>query len=163
MSIDAKAIETRTEAVAGPILENLGYSLVASEFTFEEGRWLLRLFIEKDGGITIDDCVRASHGVEDVIAVEDFVPVGYSLEVSSPGLNRLLKRREDFERFVGERVKLRTTEPIEGRSHFKGILTGLGAGSIELAIDGTKFQVPLDKIDRARLVPEESKQKAGTH
>ena len=63
MSIDVKAIEARAEAVAGPILENLGYSLVAGEFTFEEGRWLLRLFIERDGGVTIADCVRASHWV----------------------------------------------------------------------------------------------------
>jgi len=154
MSIDVKAIEGTAEGIAAPILQNMGYALVACEFTFEEGRWILRLFIDKDGGVTIDDCVSASHAVEDVISVEDFIPASYNLEVSSPGLARPLKREEDFVRFAGERAKLKTSEPIDGRSNFKGVLAGVESGSVAISVDGTKFLVPMDKIHRARLEPE---------
>ena len=155
MSIDAKAIEHRAEELATPILANLGYGIVASEFCFEEGRWLLRVYIDKEGGVTIADCVRASHSIEDIILVEDFIPVSYNLEVSSPGIFRPLRSRGDFEKYVGQRARIKTLEPVDGRSNFRGIIAGFEQGSVAISIDGTKFLVPMEKIGKAKLDPEE--------
>jgi ribosome maturation factor RimP len=155
MHLDTKEIEAKAEKLIAPVLENMGYGLVACDFLQEGGRWILRLYIEKEGGVTIDDCVRASHGVEDLIAVEDIVPVGYSLEVSSPGINRPLRKRADFERYVGERIAVKTQEPIEGRKNFKGLLTNLRGDEIVMIIDGSEYSVPIDSIGKAHLEPTE--------
>lgn len=155
MAMDCKEIEKRAEAVAAPILANLGYSLVACEFTFEDGRWQLRLFVDREGGVTVGDCARASHAVEDAIAVEDFIPAAYNLEVSSPGIFRPLRTEDDFKRYTGERARIKTVEPIGGRSNFRGILIGVEGGQVAVSIDGTKFTVPMEKIGRARLDPVE--------
>lgn len=163
MHLDIKKIETKVEELASPVLENLGYGLVACDFMQEGGRWVLKLYIEKEGGVTIDDCVRASHSVEDLIAVEDFVPVSYNLEVSSPGINRPLKKRRDFERYVGERVAIKASHPIDGRKNFKGTLTGIEGDDIVLIIDGTRFRVPIGSVGRARLEPEEIVSKGKVH
>ena len=163
MQLDIKKIEAKAEELAGPVLENLGYGLVACDFTQDEGRWVLRLYIDKDGGVTIDDCVRASHSVEDLIAVEDFVPVRYNLEVSSPGLSRPLKKRADFERYVGERVMIKASHPIDGRKNFKGTLSGVEGDDIVLIIDGTRYRVPLGSVGRARLEPEGATPKRKVH
>lgn len=153
MQLDVKQIETDAERLIEPVLGNLGYGLVACEFLQDSGRWVLRIYIDKEGGVTIDDCVRASHGVEDLIAVEDFIPVGYSLEVSSPGINRPLRRREDFERSVGERVSIKTEEPIDGRKNFKGMLKGLKGDEIVMEIDGSEYRLPMEAARRAHLHP----------
>ncbi len=160
MHLDTKEIEAKAEGLVAPVLENLGYGLVACDFLQDAGRWVLRLYIEREGGVTIDDCVRASRSVEDLIAVEDFIPVGYNLEVSSPGINRPLRKREDFERFVGEQVKIRTERPLEGRSNFKGVITAVLGDDVEILIDNQRFRVPIPHIAKARLEPlEYSKRK----
>jgi len=163
MHLDSREIEAKAEKLVAPVLENMGYGLVACDFLQEGGRWVLRLYIERDGGVTIDDCARASHGVEDLIAVEDIVPVGYSLEVSSPGVNRPLRKRSDFERFVGERIAVKTSQPIDGRKNFKGVLSNLEGDKIVMIIDGDEYRVPLDAVGKAHLEPIEIEGKRKVH
>ncbi|MFA4874010.1 MAG: ribosome maturation factor RimP [bacterium] len=155
MTIDRKEILAKVEGLVAPVLANLGYDLIEREIVFDSGRWVLRLFIDREGGVTIDDCVRASHSIEDLVAVEDVVPVRYDLEVSSPGIFRPLRRPADFEKYAGMRVRVRTAEPIDGRSNFKGILERVEGGAITIIIDGDRYQVPIDAIEKARLEPEE--------
>jgi ribosome maturation factor RimP len=154
MALDIKAIETKAEEVATPVLANLGYALVACEFFLEGGRWTLRISIEKHGGVTVDDCARISHSVEDLLEVEEVVPLEYNLEVSSPGIFRPLRKRRDFERFVGERVKVKTVHLIDGRQNFKGILAAVEGEDLVVVIDNVRFRVPLAAVGRAHLDPE---------
>lgn len=154
MALDVKQIEMNAGQLVAPVLAHLSYQLVACEFVQDSGRWVLRLYIDKEGGVTVGDCARASHAVEDLIVAEDLVPVRYVLEVSSPGLCRPLTRREDFERFLGERVRVKTQQPLEGRSNFNGVLTGLEGDAIVILIDGEQYRVPLSAVGKARLDPE---------
>jgi ribosome maturation factor RimP len=155
MQLDVRKIEKRAEELVAPVLSELGYSLVACEFLQDGGRWVLRIYIERDEGITVGDCASASHAVEDLIAVEDFIPAAYNLEVSSPGINRPLRGRSDFKRFAGEHVKIKTQRPLGGRSNFKGIICGVKGEDVELVIDNQRFLVPISEISRARLDPVE--------
>jgi len=150
-----EAVLKKVEEAAAPILENLGFRLVDLEFVVEHGRLILRLYIDKENGVvTIDDCEYASHAVEDVIEAEGIVGASYTLEVSSPGLDRPLKSQNDFEKHIGEVIRLKTREPIEGRSNYKGVLETVHDGQLQMIIDGMRFQIPLDQILKARLVPE---------
>lgn len=155
MHLNVREIEEKSEALVAPVLEQLGYGLVACELLQEGGRWILRISIEGEAGITVDDCAKVSHAVEDLIAVEDIVPVAFNLEVSSPGINRPLRRAADFKRFVGEHVRIKTQKPLEGRSNFKGIICGVTGEDVELVIDNQRFLVPINEISRARLDPME--------
>ena len=96
-----QTIEERARTVAEPILQAEGMELVDAEYLRERDGWILRLFIDKPGGVGIEDCTKASHAVETALDVEDFIPAAYTLEVSSPGLERGLYGRDDFERFAG--------------------------------------------------------------
>lgn len=145
----------KVEAVTEPIINNLGYRLVDCEFTSEPGRFTLRIFIDKDdGAVMMDDCELVSRAVEDVIEAEGIVGMAYNLEVSSPGLDRPLKKKEDFERYRGREIKLKTREPIEGRSNYKGILENFKDDQICMIVDGMKFEIPLNQVSKARLVPD---------
>lgn len=155
MSIDNKAIAAKVEELVAPVLGNLGYTLIEREFVQDSGAWVLRLYIDREGGVTIDDCARASHAVEDLIAVEEVVPVRYRLEVSTPGIARPLRARADFEKYLGAKARIRTTHPIDGRGNFKGVLEGLEGDAVSMMIDNVRYLVPLDAIDRARLEPED--------
>ncbi len=163
MSIDPKVIAAKVEEVTAPVLANLGYDLIERELVFESGRWVLRLYIDKEGGVTVSDCERASRGIEDMLAVEEIVPAHYVLEVSSPGIFRPLRRKADFEKYVGARMKIRTIEPIDGRSNFKGVLERLEGDTLMMIIDGTRYCVPLDALDKARLEPEDILPKSKTN
>jgi len=150
----------KIEAAANPIIKNLGYELVDLEFGSEQGRYVLRLYIDKLGGkVAIDDCELISRAVEDAIEAEKIMDVSYSLEVSSPGLDRLLKKEADFEKFVGSEISVRTREPIDNRSNYKGTLEAVGDGSISMMIDNMRFQIPIGLILKARLVPKFEKGK----
>jgi ribosome maturation factor RimP len=94
-----------------------------------------------------------SRALEGVLDVEDLIPYRYVLEVSSPGLNRPLRRKEDFVRFAGECVKIKTKEPIEGRSNYKGILNGMDGAEILVTVDGTPYRIPYDLLAKARIEP----------
>jgi len=116
-------------------------------------RGLLRLFIDRPGGVTVDDCQRVSEQVGALLDVEDPLPGSYTLEVSSPGFDRRLRTQAHFERFVGERVRIEMRDALEGRRNFTGILTGVESGSALLEVDGEAWRLPLKDIAVARLVP----------
>jgi ribosome maturation factor RimP len=154
MSIDTKSIAATVEGLVEPIFAQLGYDLVECELVQDSGRWVLRLFIDREGGITLDDCERASRSIEDLLAVEDLVSVRYHLEVSSPGLDRPLRRRADFEQYVGSRIRMRTSEPIAGRSQYNGLLESVEGDEILIRIDQAQYRIPLIAVAKARLEPD---------
>jgi ribosome maturation factor RimP len=131
-------------------LTGLGYELVDFERP-GKGR-LLRVFIDKAGGITVDDCAAVSHHLSRVLAVEG---VDYDrLEVSSPGLDRPLKKERDFARYAGQKARIKLRVPVEGQRNFVGVLREARAGKVEIEVDGGKtVSVDLSNLDKARLVP----------
>ena len=129
----------------------LGYELVDVEVS-NRGK-LIRLFIDKPEGINIDDCVLVSNQLSNVLAVEHDVDYD-RLEVSSPGLDRVLKKEADFERFAGQRAQIKLRVPLEGRKNFVGLLCGLEQGELKLEVDGAEQKIALSNIDKARLSPE---------
>lgn len=129
----------------------LGYELVDLEVS-NRGK-LLRLFIDKPEGITIDDCVLVSNQLGNVLAVENDIDYD-RLEVSSPGLDRILKKESDFLRFVDSKASIKVRMPIEGRKNFVGILKGFADGNVSIEVEGALFNISLSNVDKARLVPE---------
>lgn len=129
-------------------LSGLGYELVDSEWA---GRGLLRIFIDKPGGIDVDDCARVSNHLTRVFPVEG---INYErLEVSSPGLDRPLRRLRDFQRFEGEKAKVRMRIPLNGQRNFVGILRGADEQNLHLEVDGTLVSLDMAGVEKARLVP----------
>ncbi|MEW6313846.1 MAG: ribosome maturation factor RimP [Pseudomonadota bacterium] len=141
------------EALLDATLAGLGYELVDLEVSGK--RRLLRVFIDKAGGaggIGVDDCERVSHHLTRLFAVEN---VDYDrLEVSSPGLDRALKKERDFTRFAGEKVQVKLRLPLEGRKKFVGVLRGAAAGRLQVEVDGRLLALELSSLDKVRLVPE---------
>ena len=138
-----------------PGITSMGYELVGVEFqTGGKGGGLLRIYIDNEAGITADDCQKVSYQVSGVLDVEDPIPGHYTLEISSPGLDRMLFRKQDFERFAGQLIKLRTAYPIEGQRKFKGRLLGLQGENVVFEQDDMEISLPFDQIEQARLVPE---------
>lgn len=154
MSDIHKDISERVRDLAEPVIEAEGMELVDVEYQREGARWVLRLYIDKPGGVGLDDCQNVSRLVDRLLDVEDPIAPSYSLEVSSPGLERPLKKREHYEKFAGRQVEIRTFGPIGDppRKNFKGRLLGMGEGDeIRVEIDGKTFEVPLDKVAKAHL------------
>ena len=137
--------------IVSPLLEQDGYEFVELEYRREHTGWVVRLFVDKDGGITIDDCARISRSVGDVLEVKDIIPTAYTLEISSPGLDRPLKSEKDFKRAIDNRVDVLTTESVDGKNSFKGLLTRVDRGVIYLECNGGSYQIPLKKIVKARF------------
>ncbi len=145
-------IARQVEQLLEPRLQTMGYELVACDWRVVHGRQTLQLFIDRDGGIRLEDCVSVSRSVGDLLDVEDLIEVAYHLEVSSPGLDRPLRKAADFERFRGREVRIRTFEPIEGRRNYRGRIAGVGDGLVTVEVDGRPHVVPLAAMDRANLV-----------
>jgi len=133
-------------------LQHLGYELVACEWTTDQGRPTLKVFIDRDGGVGIQDCMRISGAVGDLIDVEELIDSRYHLEVSSPGLDRPLRKEPDFIRFVGEQVRIRTFETQDGRRNFKGTLEAVDDGIVTVRVDNTPFRVAIAAMERANLI-----------
>lgn len=150
MTQAAKQIEELLE----PGVNALGYELLGLEFLSQGRHSVLRLYIDRPDGITVEDCERVSHQVSGVLEVEDPIKGQYTLEVSSPGLERPLFKPEHFERFIGEQVQLRLVRPLDGRRKFKGRLLGLRDGSVVIELDGQELMLPWEDIDKAHLVPQ---------
>ena len=141
----------RLENVVEPAMAGMGYELV--DVQASNGGRLLRLFIDKPGGVTLDDCAAASRHLTRVLAVEG---IDYErLEVSSPGLDRPLRKEADFARFAGHKaeIRMRTADP-GGRRRFVGVLRGAGAGQVSMELDGRVIALALDDLDKARLIPD---------
>jgi ribosome maturation factor RimP len=149
-------VERITE-IAGEILPPLGMGLVDLEYKREGRDMVVRLFIEKEGGIMLDDCAAVARELSDILDVEDFIPEVYTLEVSSPGICRPLKKLADYERFLGHLVKVRTFEALvddagNKRKTFIGTLTGVEGGVVSIDLkEGQHAAIPLDKVAKANL------------
>ena len=142
-----------------PPIEALDYELVDVEFAREGQGGVLRIFIDRraenpGNGITVDDCARVSHAVSELLESEDPIKGHYTLEVSSPGFDRILRKRAHFERFVGERIFAELKLPINGRRRFAGVLKSIAGDSIVMDVDGQAHELPLERIQKARLRPE---------
>ncbi len=137
-----------------PTIERLGYELTDLELKLGGRDGLVRIFIDKDGGIDVDDCEAVSHQVSAILDVEDPIPSHYTLEVSSPGLDRTLTKPAHFQRFMGEDVRVKLRFPLDGRRNFKGALKSADDENIEVEVDGESHSLPLSTIESARLVPQ---------
>ena len=156
-SIVQDSVVERARRLLEPVLERDGYELVEVEWQREGAAWVLRLFIDRPKGVGIDDCQAVSRTVEVILDVEDFIEPAYSLEVSSPGVDRPLRKPSDFERFSGQRAKVKAYGPIQSaagtpaRKGWTGILRGFRDGGVEIDVDGTLHRIPLDRIAKANL------------
>ena len=139
------------EAMIRPVVEGLGCVLWGIEYRTQKSSALLRIFIDKDEGVMMDDCSRVSHQVSGVLDVEDPIPVAYTLEVSSPGLDRVLFYPDQFVRYVGETAKVRLKWPVSDRRNFLGKILSVDSDGVEIDQDGTSVKVPFEAIHRARL------------
>jgi len=147
---DLKLIE---EAVQN-VLDQEAVELVDLRYAQEGNRAVLRFYMDKAGGFTLDDCERMSNRIGGILDMTDLMAGPYVLEVSSPGTDRVLKRERDFARFAGHRVKLRLKAPREGRRNFSGYLKGFEEGKVILEDEGKSAAFPLEAVDEARLNPD---------
>ena len=147
------SLEDRVEELAEPIANNIDCEVVDVEYVSERGEQVLRVYIDAlDGNITVEHCAGVSRELSTILDVEEVVPGHYNLEVSSPGINRPLKKEKDFIRFKGENVKLSTNSPINGRKNFKAKIEGISNGSVVLEdLDGISWIIELSNIKKARL------------
>ncbi len=133
----------------------MGYELVGIELLSRQKQGvLLRIYIDSDKGITLDDCTTVSHQVSGLLDVENPIEENYDLEVSSPGIDRPLFDREHFERFRGKKARIRMRIRQNGRRRYDGVLMGVKGDDVTLDIEGERFNLPLDQIESARLIPE---------
>ena len=127
--------EQKTEELLEPIVTDLGFELVDVEYVKEGGTWYLRAYIDKPGGITVDDCEAVSRKFSDILDEKDYIPDSYVFEVSSPGLGRPLKKEKDFKRNLGEEVEIRTYRAIDRQKEFTGILKAYDENTVTIAYE----------------------------
>jgi len=156
--IAQESVVERARSVLGPILARDGYELVEVEWVRGGGRWTLRLFIDKPGGVNVDDCQLVTRTVDPILDVEDFIEPAYDLEVSSPGLDRPLRTPDHFTRFAGQRVHVKAFGPVQGtaegspaRKNWTGTRRGFRDGAVEVEVDGALHRIPHDRIAKAHL------------
>lgn len=144
--------ESKTEELLEPIVAEAGFELVDVEYVKEAGTWYLRAYIDKPGGITVDDCEAVSRKFSDILDEKDYIEDSYIFEVSSPGLGRPLKKEKDFQRSLGEDVEIRTYRPIEGQKEFEGVLKAFDKNTVTIAYeDGTEQVFQRNEIALIRL------------
>ena len=136
-----------------PTIERLGYELTDLELKLGGRDGMLRIYIDKPEGIDIDDCEAVSRQVSAILDVEDPLPGHYTLEVSSPGMDRTLTKPAHFQRFMGEEIRVKLRFPVDGRRNFRGELKSADKEYIEVEVDGQSFSLALKTIESARLVP----------
>lgn len=137
-----------------PVVKGMGYDLIEIEHFPNPKHGVLRLYIDKEGGVNVDDCSTVSRQVSALIDVEDPVSGQFNLEISSPGADRPLRRLVDFQRFIGSLVKLKTVMPLEGQRNFKGRLLEASEETVVIETDDEEISLPMPAIDKARIVPE---------
>ena len=146
-----KQLTEVVRALIEPVVVYTGMELIDVEYGREPSGKVLRLTIDKPGGVTIDDCSDISRLVGDLLDAKDSLLGSYNLEVSSPGINRPLKKKDDFERFAGQKVLIKTRKLIDGRRNFKGILHGTREEFIVVFSEKTILNIPFDLVAKARL------------
>ena len=140
-----------------PILDEMDFELVDTEYVSERGRWVLRIYVDQEGGITLDDCGRVSREIGDLIDVEEIFQHAYVLEVSSPGLNRPLKKEKDFLSVVDKKVKIKMVVPVQGRRNFTGYLRAFRDGKLFLELNNNQVSLSRQDVEKANLVYEYEK------
>ncbi|MCS7262150.1 MAG: ribosome maturation factor RimP [Aquificaceae bacterium] len=155
MQLQEKLIAQKVKELVQPLVKSMGYKLFDVEFKPEKG-WVLRVILDKEGGITLGDCEEVSKRISGLLDVEDIIPVSYVLEVSSPGLTRELTKAEHYEFFTGRLVRLILKETVEGRRELKGYIKGVQENILGLVEKetGKEYHIPLSLIARANLEPE---------
>ncbi|MFW1676497.1 ribosome maturation factor RimP [Pontibacter sp. JAM-7] len=141
------------QALIEPAITALEFQLWGVEFLSQGRHSTLRIYIDSDAGITVDDCARVSHQVSGILDVEDPIAGNYTLEVSSPGMDRPLFTLEQFAEYTGEQVQIRLRLAFEGRRKFKGILNGVDGDEILVVVGDEEYMLPIDYIDRANIIP----------
>jgi len=148
------ALEGRVREIASRVAEGSGLELVFVEIGRMGGRRILKLTIDREGGVNLDDCADFSRRVGAYLEAEDPIPGAYSLEVSSPGLDRRLVKPSDYTRFAGQSAKVKLGTPFEGQRNFTGRLAGLEGREILLEVEGGRtVRLPFDSVEMARLIP----------
>jgi len=147
-------LEQKLEQSLTPTIESMGFEFWGVEYIPAGRHSTLRLYIEKEGGVTVDDCADVSRQVSAIMDVEDPISGAYNLEVSSPGMDRLLFKPEQFSRFEGDTVQVRTSIAVLGRKRFKGVMLKVLEDSIEVEVDAEIYEIPFDLIEKANLVAE---------
>ncbi len=150
--MNVKELEERVRGLIGPVIKAVGMDIESVKLARMGRKYLLRVFIEKERGVTLDDCERVSREIAAVLDVDDLIPYSYVLEVSSPGLDRPLKNPTDFKRFAGRTARIVTSMPIENQTFFIGEI--VEAGDVEVVMllpKGRKVTIPYKDISRARL------------
>lgn len=142
------------EKLVTPVLAQEQVELVDAAYQKEQGRWTLRFYLDKPGGITLADCEIWSHKIGALLDASDMMPEGYTLEVASPGLYRPLKKIKDFERFKGERVHVKLFAPLNGQRNFEGVLLGADESAIHIKLENeSEIRLPHDHVAKAKLNP----------
>jgi len=153
--IGEQPIAQRVSTLLEPLVAREGFELVEVEWQREGPGWVLRLYVDRPGGITIEHCQELSRTVETILDVEDFIEPSYQLEVSSPGVERPLRKPEHFQRFAGERVQVKTFGPVgagqEARKSWTGTLKGFEDGAVLVEADGHLHRIPHGKIAKAHV------------
>ncbi len=147
------ALHDRLIALFEPVLNEIGYELVEVEFVAGQGGGTLRIYIDHPEGIDVDDCAEASRALSELLDANDPFPGSYSLEVSSPGLDRVLRTAEHFARFVDNRVKVELRVARDGRKRYTGVIRRADDEGIELEVDNFSVSIKLAEIGKARLAP----------
>ncbi len=145
--------EEQIRQLLEPTVEAMGFELWGVEYLSQGRHSLLRLYVDGENGVTVDDCAAISEQVGGVLDVEDPIHGEYTLEVSSPGLDRLLFRLDQYPGYVGEVVELRLRSPFEGRRKFKGVLRGIEGEDVVIQVDDHEYLLPHSAIERARVQP----------
>ena len=144
--------EAKTETLVMPLIEKNHFELVDVEYVREGSNWFLRVYIDKDGGITVDDCELISRALSDLLDVEDYIPDAYILEVSSPGLGRQLKKDKDFKRSIGEVIELKLYKAVNKQKEFEGVLVSFDENSLTIELeDGNQESFQRTDIAMVRL------------
>jgi len=141
------------QAMLAPVVEALGYECWGIEFISQGRHSLLRVYIDHANGIQVDDCEKVSRQVSGVLDVEDPISSEYTLEVSSPGMDRPLFTLEQFAKHAGEQVKIKLRSPFEGRRNFQGLLKGVEEQDVIVQADEHEYLLPVDSIEKANIIP----------
>ena len=145
-------MQTALDNLVKNTVEGLGFILWGHEYRPHGESALLRIFIEKEEGISVDDCALVSRQIGAALDVEDIIPVAYILEVSSPGMDRVLFSADQYQDYIGDKIKVRTRTRIDDRRNFKGLLVSADDSVVTVKVDNEEFAIPYESIDRARLI-----------
>jgi len=148
------SVEQKLETLLVPVAELMGCELWGLEYSVQGKRALLRIFIDKPDGVGLEDCERVSRQASSVLDVEDPIRCEYTLEVSSPGLDRPLFKTSHYEQSIGQRIQVRLRLPFEGRRKFTGTLAGVVNDEIILHVDNEEYVLPVESIDKASVIPQ---------